>query len=116
MLVDDEPLLRRSVKRVLRGLSPEIREAEDGPSALKMVEEFPPLVLFTDFKMPGMDGRELAEQVHASYPFVRIILHSGNAEYVLSGQWWPDFDVILLPKPAHPDLVRSVVEAALQSN
>ncbi len=108
--------MRRSVRRVLRGLTSEIREAEDGPSALKLVEEFPPLVLFTDFKMPGMNGRELAERVHASHPSVRIILHSGNAEYVLSGQWWPDFDLILLPKPAHPDLVRSVVEAALQSS
>jgi len=113
LIVDDEPLMRRSVRRVLRSLDPQLREAPDGPTALKLIEEAQPAVLLTDYKMPGMNGRELAEAVHARFPQVRIVIHSGNAESVLASSWWPDFDVTLLPKPTHPDLMIAVVAAAL---
>lgn len=113
MIVDDDALLRRAVIRTLRPLSVPLREAPDGAAALHAIADEVPAVLLTDYLMPGMCGRELAERAVAAYPEIRLVIHSGNAQEMLRGRWWPPFDLTLVPKPAPPELLRRVVAAAL---
>ncbi|MCU0228802.1 MAG: response regulator [Bryobacterales bacterium] len=62
LIVDDSPLMRRFVERVLRmsGLElAECREATDGLDALAKIRESVPDIVLTDINMPTMDGESL---------------------------------------------------------
>jgi CheY-like chemotaxis protein len=62
LLVDDNPLVR---DLVAKGLEPvcEVLVAEDGGDALLKVIDDPPDVILCDYKMPGLDGRQLFEKL-----------------------------------------------------
>jgi CheY-like chemotaxis protein len=58
LAVDDEPLVRRAVARVMTRLGHDVAEAPDGTSALTLVRETAFDVAFVDYDMPGgVDGR-----------------------------------------------------------
>ncbi|WP_264001584.1 response regulator, partial [Mycolicibacterium gadium] len=62
---DDHPLFRDGLVRALSG-SGEVEvvaEAEDGTSALAAIKEHTPDVALLDYRMPGMDGAEVAAAV-----------------------------------------------------
>lgn len=61
LIVDDDPDFRRLLGRMLRTLAPslQVREAGDGESALQMMHERVPDLLFLDVNMPNLDGWQL---------------------------------------------------------
>ena len=63
LIVDDSRLILRMIKDFFTPHGWEVREAEDGAAALKLLEEFPPDVMVADILMPGMDGWALLEEV-----------------------------------------------------
>jgi len=89
----------------------QVLEAANADVALKVLEarSAEVHVLFTDVNMPGsMDGMELAEQVHARWPHVRLLISSGYARPALDEI--PD-DGRFMPKPYRAaTLVRHVHE------
>jgi CheY-like chemotaxis protein len=62
LLADDNPLVR---DLVVKGLEPfcEIEASSDGADALLKVIDAPPDVILCDYKMPGLDGRQLFEKL-----------------------------------------------------
>ncbi|WP_207062611.1 response regulator [Motiliproteus sp. SC1-56] len=77
LVVDDSPLARRFICKVLAGLGIEhFVEAGDGTEALeRMQDEYFDLVV-TDFNMPHLDGQGLTEQIrqHSAQPTVPIMM------------------------------------------
>jgi two-component system cell cycle response regulator len=66
LIVDDDPIVRVIVQRVVSQLGHESVEAEDGLAALGMLETEDPDVLVTDVRMPILDGFELVAGVRAT--------------------------------------------------
>jgi CheY-like chemotaxis protein len=62
LVVDDNPLVRTLVVEGLAGLA-EILSAPDGADALLKVIDDPPDLVITDYRMPGLDGRQLFEKL-----------------------------------------------------
>jgi len=62
LLADDNPLVR---ELIVKGLEPfcEVETATDGADALLKVVDAPPDVILCDYKMPGLDGRQLFEKL-----------------------------------------------------
>jgi len=62
LLADDNPLVR---DLVVKGLEPfcEVEVSSDGADALLKVIDAPPDVILCDYKMPGLDGRQLFEKL-----------------------------------------------------
>ena len=78
LLVDDEELVRRGTAEMLRELGHRVTEAEGGAEALQMLAAEPDIeALVTDYKMPRMDGAELAARVRRARPAMPILLISG---------------------------------------
>jgi two-component system, response regulator PdtaR len=61
IIIDDEPLVRRSLSRALRSAGHVVLEAEDGPSGLELWKEEAPDLAFIDVLMPGMTGVEVIQ-------------------------------------------------------
>ncbi|HEY1107351.1 MAG TPA: ATP-binding protein, partial [Opitutaceae bacterium] len=63
LIVDDVGVNRAVLVDLLRPLGFELREAGDAPGALRAVAEFAPELIFTDLRMPGMDGFAFARSL-----------------------------------------------------
>lgn len=67
LIVDDEPLARERVARLVRALAPgvELREAGDGDAAVAALRDWAPDAVFLDIQMPGRDGFQVVAEIGA---------------------------------------------------
>ena len=88
-----------------------------GPAeALNIAREQSPLhLLITDVVMPGLGGRELAQQVSQGQQDLRVLFISGYAENALSREGVLDPGVDLLLKPFTAASLLAVVRGVLKS-
>jgi two-component system response regulator AtoC len=78
LVVDDDAVVGKSFNRVLSEKKGYIvTTVENAHEALKQIREQSFDVVFTDIKMPGMDGVELAEKVKASQPWTPVVIITG---------------------------------------
>lgn len=63
LVVDDEPLIRRSLRLAGESRGHIIKEVEDGFSALSLWDSFIPDLAFIDILMPKMNGLELLKKI-----------------------------------------------------
>ncbi len=77
LVVDDDPVVGRSFERVLSGKGYAVITARDGEEALRKLSAEAYDVVFTDIKMPGMSGLEVAERVKASQPWLPVVIVTG---------------------------------------
>ncbi|AOT09249.1 LytR/AlgR family response regulator transcription factor [Pseudoalteromonas luteoviolacea] len=85
LVVDDEPIARRRIQRLLKEfeLLECVGEAQDGESALKLVESLRPELVFLDISMPGMDGIELGKKLRDSDVNIKLIYVTAYPEHAL---------------------------------
>jgi two-component system nitrogen regulation response regulator NtrX len=114
LIIDDEPAIRKALKEILEYESFEVKEAEDGPTAIKMVEKEMYDLIFCDIKMPRMDGLEVLskmKEMGVETPIVIITGH-GNVETAVEALKKGAYDFIQKPL----DLNRILVTVRNASN
>ena len=74
LVVDDEENILKSLRRVLRTQDWEIRTALDGERGLKILEQFTPEVVISDFRLPGMNGADFLQHVKKRTPLAQRIM------------------------------------------
>ena len=75
-------------------------EANDGPSALKQLEQHPEVqLLFTDVGLPGMNGAQLVAAARALRPDIKVLFTTGYARNAIVHQGRLDPGVELITKP-----------------
>ncbi|CAI6039741.1 response regulator transcription factor [Cohnella sp. JJ-181] len=80
---DKHPILR-SIVRKIEGFAPDVvvaGEAADGLSALAMCRRVRPQIVFTDIRMPGMDGLRLISELKEILPGTVFVIISGYGEF-----------------------------------
>src|SRR3989475_10113098 len=65
LVVDDGAANRELIRLYLSTIDCEVRLAEDGPTALDMIETAPPDLVLLDVRMPRMDGYEVCRRIKA---------------------------------------------------
>lgn len=115
LVVDDEPLVLRSIERLLSRSGPgwSLRCAHSGREAIKLLESNCFDVIISDLQMPKMSGTELLSYAQMRYPeMVRVVLTGlGSAEWIFRSA--PTAHQYLT-KPFDPDQFVAGVERALQ--
>ncbi|HEY2543466.1 MAG TPA: PAS domain S-box protein [Gaiellaceae bacterium] len=79
LLVEDEDALRPIIARTLEEYGYSVLQARHADDALRIAGELQTEIhlLITDIVMPGLNGRELAEQLRANRPELRVLYSSG---------------------------------------
>jgi CheY-like chemotaxis protein len=101
LVVEDDTEVREHVVDVLRALNYAVTEAQDAATALAIIRQNKTDIemLLTDIVMPGMNGRELANQARALMPNIRILFMTGYSQDVVIHQGRLDGDIELIEKP-----------------
>lgn len=78
LIVDDERSIRNTLKDILEVESYQVDVVESGIEALELIKENNYDVVFSDIKMPQMDGVELLQKIKVNNPETPIIMISGH--------------------------------------
>ena len=112
LIVDDEPGVLNALQRTLHDEPHEVLTASGGRAALELLQATGPVqLIISDYRMPGMTGVELLQQVMQQWPDTRRVILSA----------FPDTDALLaavnegrvhrfLVKPWENDVIKSVVK------
>jgi len=77
LVIDDDAVVGRSFDRVLSEKGYQVSTALNGEDALKTMENTNYDVVFTDIKMPGIDGLEVTERIKAKCPWTPVVVITG---------------------------------------
>jgi DNA-binding NtrC family response regulator len=112
LVVDDEAAVRFSLREILQAAGHDVREAEDGLTALATLEAAPVDLVISDLRMPGLDGLALLERVRAGWPETQFVLVTalGDERTAVRALKLGAYDY--LPKPFDNEELRATVERA----
>jgi len=80
LIVDDEPLVLSSLRRLLAREDFEVALAASGPEGLGLLEKGEFDLVLSDYKMPGMNGLEFLDQVRRRWPGPRRLMLTAQAD------------------------------------
>jgi DNA-binding NtrC family response regulator len=116
LVVDDDRIVGQSFNRVLSEKGYDVSTALDGEEALRKVGSTGYDMVFTDIKMPGMDGLEVAKRIKEMNPWMPVVIVTGygteanesRAEEVgVSG---------FLRKPLSPEVIEWITQKTLKES
>jgi two-component system cell cycle sensor histidine kinase/response regulator CckA len=113
LLVEDEPLVRETAAAILRTAGHTVLMAHDPAEALRICRAHTGKIdlLLTDVVMPGMNGRDLATEITAMRPSIRVLFMSGYTDNAIVHHGVLDADVAFIAKPFTPDaLARKILD------
>lgn len=115
LLVDDDSIVREIASEILTMQGYHVIEAPNGHEALQRMSNGngPIHLLLTDIMMPGMNGRELAEQLIVRQPTLRVVFMSGYNEDDLLRKGISSRSVTFVAKPFTIQSLSSAVKAVL---
>ncbi len=112
LVVDDEPHIRSLVRNILQREHYRVLEAGDGCQALSICDEQGAAIdlLLTDIVMPKLDGIQLAEQVVAAHPRIRVLYMSGKCDVETVQRQVREFGFGFIRKPFAIDALLGTVQ------
>ena len=116
LFVEDEGFLREMASGVMESAGHRVLRARDAAEAMKLFRRYRKIVdvLLTDVVLPGKNGRELARELRAVDPELKVIFISGYAENVITRQQPRDGATRYLPKPFSADSLLAEIETVFE--
>jgi CheY-like chemotaxis protein len=115
LLVEDDHDVRAYVVEILRDLQFRVLDAHDADAALGMVDRNDVRVdlVLTDVVLPGMNGRQLAEEMKSRQPGIKVLYMSGYSRDAIVRQGRLGSGVELMQKPLTREVLAERIRAAL---
>jgi len=86
LVIDDEKPTLKMFRLFLIAYGYEVLIAEDGQTGLEIFKKESPDIVFTDIKMPGMDGIEVLRKIKETDPLTEVIVVTGHGDMDLAIQ------------------------------
>ncbi|MBU5671180.1 response regulator [Paenibacillus brevis] len=106
LIVDDEMIIREGISKVIdwgkEGFEM-LKPAESAEEAMERIPVERPDILFTDIRMNGKSGLELAKETKVAYPDLQVVILSGYDEFQYAQQALRDGVSDYLLKTCQPD-------------
>ena len=114
LVIDDDAVVGRSFDRVLSQKGYDVSTALSGEEAMKDIESTDYDVVFTDIKMPGMDGIEVAERIKAQCPWTPVVVITGYGTEENEARASVLGVSGFVRKPLTPEMIESITLKALE--
>jgi DNA-binding NtrC family response regulator len=116
LIVDDERTLARAIKAFLTESGYEAEVAGDAEQALRLLETMKPDVVFTDVRLPGMNGIDLLRRIREFDPAIPVIIMTahGTIEGAVEAVKLGAFDY--LKKPVDLEELRLLADRARENS
>jgi DNA-binding NtrC family response regulator len=115
LIVEDEKLIRWSVKSRLEDEGFRVSEAENGKTAFKLLEEDDCDLMLLDYRLPDTTGLQILERVRQEMPEISVVMMTayGTVESAVQAMKYGAFDY--LTKPVNLDELAVIVQKALET-
>lgn len=114
LLVDDERGIRKVLGLTLADMGFQVFTAENGHAALEIFTNESPPIVFTDIKMPGMDGIALLRHIKQSVPDTEVIMISGHGDMDLAIESLKLEACDFITKPINDDALEIALKRATE--
>lgn len=100
-VVDDDPMMLDVLARILQRENFDLLMASGGPEIIEKLEQYSGNVdlLVTDYAMPDMQGRELAEHVRRRFPAIKVLYQTGFSDMLFENRVELEEGAAFLEKP-----------------
>jgi CheY-like chemotaxis protein len=113
LVVDDDPAVRKSIDRILSSKGYAVITAENGEEALRKLNEEKYDLVYTDIRMPGMSGLEVAEQIKARRPWTPVVIITGYGTDAAEARAKAAGVSSFVHKPLSPEMIEDSARDAL---
>ena len=113
LVVDDDPVIGKSFDRVLSRKGYNVINAATGDEALRKLAAEDYDAVFTDIRMPGISGLEVAEHVRARRPWTPVVIITGFGSADNEARARAAGVSAFLRKPLSPEMIARSAEAAM---
>ena len=114
LVVDDDPVVAKSFDRVLSGKGYAVITARDGPEAMYKLTHENYDAVFTDIRMPGMDGLEVAARIKAARPWLPVVIVTGYGSPANEARAKEIGVAGFLNKPLSPEMIEDSAREAMK--
>ncbi|MHA6492703.1 PAS domain-containing protein [Pseudomonas borbori] len=115
LVVEDEALIRELIVDLLTDLEFDVLQAADGLSGLALLKAQKPIdLLITDIGLPGLNGRQLAEQALVEHPALKVLFITGYAENATLARGFMRPGMEMMTKPFTITALEQKIQGMLQ--
>lgn len=119
LVIDDDDLIRSVLKGVLKKAGYKVLEAADGEAGLNIVNQYQPDLVLTDYKMPGISGLDVVQELVHTRPGLPVIMLTayGDVALTIKAIQAGAYDFIEKPVKNHEllEAIQNGVKASAQS-
>jgi DNA-binding NtrC family response regulator len=116
LVVDDDTVIGQSFDRVLTEKGYEVNTALSGEEALRKMGTEGYDLVFTDIKMPGMDGLEVAKRVKEMNPWIPVVVVTGYGTEANEARAEEIGVSGFLHKPLSPEVIEGITKKTLKEH
>jgi heterodisulfide reductase subunit A len=113
LIVDDEPIVRESIRDWLKNAGYEVYTAASGEEALSLVEKQDFGVIVIDVRLPGITGIKALTEVKQQKPQIKSIVITAYPSAELAAEAIKLGAVDYLVKPVNPDDLEKLIQSTL---
>ncbi len=116
LVVEDEAVVRTLIVEVLHDLGYRTLEAADGPSGLRLLQSSEQIdLLVTDVGLPGMNGRQLADQARVARRDLKVLFITGYAETAAMSSGFLEPGMAMITKPFSTEVLMTRIRSMIES-
>jgi YesN/AraC family two-component response regulator len=115
LVIDDEPSTLFMFNLFLEAYGYEVITAENASTGIEKFRKERPSIVFTDIKMPGMDGLDALKMLKSIDPAVQVIVMTGHGDQDLMRQAMEFEATAFLNKPIERAALEKVLEEAVDN-
>jgi len=116
LVIDDDAVVGRSFDRVLTEKGYDVSTALSGEEAMDTMDNTNFDVVFTDIKMPGMDGLEVTERIKARCPWTPVVVITGYGTEANESKASVLGASGFVRKPLTPEMIESITLKAVNDS
>jgi two-component system nitrogen regulation response regulator GlnG len=112
-IIDDDRSIRWVLEKALEQENIESQSFENGDKVLSALNREVPDAIISDVRMPGIDGLELLQQIHAVHPDIPVIIMTAHSDLDSAVNSYQKGAFEYLPKPFDVDEAVNLIKRAI---